>query len=301
MSGKLGCFGKLKFKEVDKLQRCLGAPENYWADAVPLDNEKSGVCSIDTITLDPLRISASVTMGIFHALNDIYAAKSRPTTISASLTVPSNFEIDALLALGRTIKDCAKLANCMIGKLHTNRSDGSPTLTVCVIGSTPTPSEVLAPMGSIWILDELSDPQAAINGCCLSALAARLTLREVASAKTRIQMKDVSGDGLAGALHQLSLRHRLSIRLNLTVLLSLVERTTLDACSRDRNYGDYADIIENFEFHNSSVIRHVLFEPQLFGPLVCLTECEDGFPGVVGAIKIGTFTTGQTKLRIEAR
>ena len=76
MSGKLGCFGKLKFKEVDKLQRCLGAPENYWADAVPLDNEKSGVCSIDTITLDPLR-SASVTMGIFHALNDIYAAKSR--------------------------------------------------------------------------------------------------------------------------------------------------------------------------------------------------------------------------------
>ena len=234
MSDTLGCFGKLKFEEIDELQRCFAESENYWVDAVPFRNDGDGVCSIDTVVLDPLQMSASVAIAILHAVNDIYAARSRPTSISVSLTVPTSFDVNALHEIGATIKSCAEQINCTIGKLHTSRSDCPPTLTACAIGSSPIASLALAPQGVVWLLDELSDPWEAIKTFDFLALEPRIFMREFAANRKGVQLKDVSGDGLAGTLYQLCLRHRLSINLNKNFLLSLVNQSALDACNRDK-------------------------------------------------------------------
>ena len=293
----IGCFGKLAFAEMESLQRTFGTPDSYWADAVPFFVIEGALCSIDTIALDPARVSDSVGIGIFHALNDIYAAKGVPRYFSAALTVPKDFSLESLLEVGAVVRSCADLARCSIGKLHTNRSEGIAMLTACVMGSGSSPSVPLPKKGSVWLLDELKDPSSAIANFDLSRMPQRIKSRERAD-KVSIRMKDVSGDGLAGSLYQLCLRHNVSITLYPGVLSSLVSSAALDACSRDRNYGDYSNLIVGLEKHNSSVMRDVLFEPQIFGPLVCLTYKNADMKSL-GGVEIGKFTTGQTLLRFE--
>jgi len=65
-----------------------------------------------------------------------------------------------------------------------------------------------------------------------------------------------------------------------------------------KKYADYSHLIDNFGKNNTAVMRHVLFEPQLFGPLVCLGGTHEDFSNLGKANRIGTFKIGVPKLGI---
>jgi hypothetical protein len=298
-TSKIGCFGKLRFDQLDDLQRRFGSLDSYWADAVALGGDWAGVSSIDTIALSLERLSQSVMLGIFHALNDVYAAGSQPVFFSAAVTLPKSLNVHALVEVTESIRMSSVMSKCKLGKLHTNQIEsGIPTLTVCAIGS-PTLTERLTSSGFVWLLDSLADVDSAILTFDLSSFPSRLAMRESIALQIRKPMKDVSGDGLAGALYQLCLRHGLAMVLDKESLLSLIKCAPLDACARDRNISDYFTRIGGMSGCNSSRMRHILFEPQLFGPIICLTDARE-HPAVLDiAVKIGEFDVGKQEPRIE--
>jgi len=295
---ELGCFGKLPFAELDLLQREHGVSDTYWADALPTPAILNGISSIDTVALDPRRLVASVTIGILHALNDIYAAGGLPRFFSVSLTVPSETDTTALIEIGRAITECASMTKCALGKLHTNRRDNLATITTCAIGSRCRAATVLPANGIVWLLDELKGASNTIIELNNVAISRRICMRELATARISGPMKDVSGDGMAGAIYQICVRHKVSIALFANMLSSLIKYVVLDSCNQDRNYADYSSLIDGFLHQNTSRMRHVLFEPQLFGPLVCLADEGLDLREVRG-VQIGTFTSGQASLRLK--
>jgi hypothetical protein len=295
---ELGCFGKLPFAELDRLQRVNGVTHAYWADALPVPAILNGICSIDTVAISPSHLVTSVTIGILHALNDIYAAGGIPRSFSVSLTVPSETDTAALFEIGRAISECASMTKCTLGKLHTNRRENNAIMTTCAIGSRCNTATIVPVNGSVWLLDELKDVSNTIVDSNNAAISRRLFVRELAATRISGPMKDVSGDGMAGAIYQLCVRHKVSITLFTNVLSTLIGYVALDSCNQDRNYNDYYSYIEGFADQNTSRMRHVLFEPQLFGPLVCLVDGALDLREIQG-VQIGSFASGQASIRLK--
>jgi hypothetical protein len=143
---------------------------------------------------------------------------------------------------------------------------------------------VLVGENPVWIKPDEFYAQAATIG-----LATRMQIaRTVAGPK-----KDVSGDGLAGALIQLSRRDIVSISLWEENLLILRELHTENGL-QEKNFLDYAGLIQG---HYCPSLRAKLFAPRVFGPIVCLVDELTEVDPTISTI-IGAFEAGRSNLRL---
>lgn len=286
------CFGKLPFSLLDSLQIARGVSEAYWADAMSVPGTNPCLTSIDTITLSRENLPNSVAMAVLHSMNDIFAANGVPLSFSVSMSLPSETDIDILSLVNQAIVDCAKIANCRIGKLHTSRAKGTPTATVCVNGAPTGMTDRAAIQGKVVLVGEH----------IIASIAQERPYAEVAAIgiATRMQVvrtiagpkKDVSGDGLAGALFQLTKRNLVSIKLYERSLASLAQQNVGEG-DLERNFLDYAGSIGG---SYSPSLQTFLFSPRVFGPIVCLVdELTELDPST--SPTIGTFEAGHNGLR----
>lgn len=287
------CFGKLPFNLLESLQFKNGLTANYWADAVATQASNPCLTSIDTVSLDPDRLSNSIGLAIFHSINDIFSANGLPLSISLSMSLPLNTDIDALYCINETIMECARFANCSVGKLHTSRSDCAPTVTVSVNGRLTGMPSLPPKRGSVVLAGDYIGgfrPTRSYSDIAFEQLANRT---QVASAVPGPK-KDVAGDGLIGTLVQLSKRHSASIEINEASLLNMNKPLASDELL-ERNYLDYAGLISG-KFCSS--LGPLLFAPCIFGPIVCLVEDPSNL--ALPLLTIGSFEIGCSDLRIVA-
>jgi thiamine monophosphate kinase len=283
---EVGCFGKLPFNLLESLQADAHSNANYWADAILVPGAKKNLTSIDTISLDRYDLPNSVTMAIVHSTNDLFAANGIPLWFSISMILPLGTDSDVLAQINSAIRNCAKMTGCKLGKLHTIRADGISSATVCVTGKSMDISSNLPKKGDVILVGN----EAPFNP---SQLVSEVSVRKNAAKTIRGPKKDISGDGLAGALIQLTRRHQISIKLSKNFLRSVACNAPIDL-SVERNFLDYAASIGS-EIP-STLLSH-LFKPHLFGPLICLTDATaeiDRF----NSTNIGTFESGGCSLRL---
>ena len=163
--------------------------------------------------------------------------------------------------------------------------------TVCVSGEPIETTAQAASHGKIALIGEhiaSTAPHRLYSEAATIGLATRMQIvRTIGGPK-----KDVSGDGLAGTLVQLSKRNIVSIRLCERSLLSL-SRPQVEDGDLEKNFLDYAGSISG---SYSLALRTTLFAPHVFGPIVCLVdESAKVDPSV--SLTIGSFETGQSSLR----
>ncbi|MBB2964474.1 AIR synthase related protein [Methylobacterium sp. R2-1] len=293
-----GCFGKLPLSMMEELQVKFGTVETYWADAVSLPVVKNGLVSIDTVALQSTDLSGSVRMAILHSMNDIYAAGGRPSSFSISLTLPLTTDIEVLDTLGAEIKKIAELSGCRVGKLHTSRWDGRASITVSVVGEQISSSQIPSRQGRILLVGEVRiASSSSLQDCGVSHA---LKLRDMAIERISGPKKDVSGDGLAGALYQLSVRHGLTLHVHTDTLhlnhLNLKQGNTADI----KNYLEYSSRMHDLIKIDRRCCQAALFEPQFFGPLICLAEIGEDL-NLPYFCEIGTFCIGDSIVRLASR
>jgi hypothetical protein len=286
------CFGKLPFQLLDELQVERRRERGYWADAITVPSSCSDLTSIDTILVDESNLSRSVAIGILHAINDIFAANGLPSWFSISMTLPLGTDIDMLAQINATIQECAKITGCAVGKLHTSRASVPSSVTTCVAGTSTGISSTVAAEGIVVLVGDSvidSDPQRLLFDAASVEIAKRRSLaRTIAGPK-----KDVSGDGLAGSLLQLSRREMVSIELT-GENLRLLPKIAVPNADIEKNFLDYAAAMGDSCVDE---IRSQMFSPRVFGPIVCLAESDTELDTTASVI-IGKFKLGGSAVRI---
>jgi thiamine monophosphate kinase len=287
------CFGKLPFRLMDSLQRNRSGQENYWADAVTVAGSDLILTTIDSVSLNNEFLADSIALAILHSMNDIFAANGFPTSFSLSMILPPSTDSDTLSEINQAIFQCADIVPCNVGKLHTVRAEGTASATVSVIGRLTTNSSHLSKQGLVVLVGGPSGWK--------SATAKIVATREVKArsfAATCIPgpKKDVSGDGLVGALYQLVLRHAISIEIEANAVPEVVPiPSDIESDLYDRNYLDYSPFLSGAL---SSVKYLPFFAPQTFGPLICLTDRAAVTVGDAHVVTIGNFREGDGSLRL---
>jgi thiamine monophosphate kinase len=236
--------------------------------------------------------------GIFHCLNDIYAAAAIPKAFAVSYALPGRPNAELLSEIISCVRDVASLSGCSITKQHTSFGNASATMTVAAVGVSETQA-VLAQEGSVFIAgsdDFANERKRPLDD---NACNQERRIREFAARSKNVAMKDVSGDGLGGALWQLTEREDVAITVSKEALSSLSRRAPIDNCLIDKNYSDYGDFINGFHGNNTKEIRSVLFFPAFFGPLVglCSNDSLDALPRNEFKV-IGVYSAGRSSLRI---
>lgn len=258
----VGCFGKLPFMMLDELQLRAGAMERYWADAVLVSPQSPLLVSIDTLNLDAADLPGSVSLAIVHSMNDIFAANGLPTSFTVSMTLPKATGSDALLSLVESMKTTANWTRCQLGKIHTSRSDTPPLATVAVNGAPVLHVEEQKHSGKVILVGSPS------GSLIVSQQRKEIEIRMRVVNTIGGKKKDVSGDGLAGGLVQLSRREHVAI----IVSAQKLEHEHLELpieLDISKNYLDYAGLIQG---DCSQSLRRVLFAPRTFGPIICLVD-----------------------------
>jgi hypothetical protein len=290
---EIGCVGKLPFTSIERLKALMGRPGSAWLDVEPLPELVAPCVSIDTVVVDHKEPS-SFLFGILHSLNDVLAAGATPASVSLSLQLAETCAWTDLERIEEVLSAFQRVANCGIAKVHTSQAGELSYVTAAVVGTNysrrrlpPSPAGILVLVGDVTIPKFPSDT--ARDAWITEALEDR---RRAAGAFDG-PMKDISGDGLAGALYQLAKAESCYIELNVDLLQEEAFDAPLDDCRRDRNYNDYGDLISNFDANNTAKIREVLFSPRFFGPIVCLSSIlPSGSPGR----EIGTYRSGEVGL-----
>lgn len=289
---EVGCFGKLPFALLDRLQIETRAGERYWADAVNVPAPMVALTSIDAVLLDSNDLPRSVILAILHSINDIYAANGIPSSFSISLTLPLDADLDLLAEINIAIARCAQLCGCKVGKIHTSRVQGAPTATVSALGEEVVRNAVLPGAGAIWLVGDCFVDSLDFSE---SIIVSNLDVRRAAVTKMSGPKKDVSGDGLIGALYQMTLRHQVALCFwedSLFASKPASERFP----SLERNYLDYAGFVDGLG-NVAPAMLELLFAAHVFGPLICLSDIATDVADVKGKI-IGSFKAGEARLSV---
>jgi hypothetical protein len=292
---RVGCFGK------PPLAMMLSAQENakvekVWVDAGPIGRNE--VLSIDSVRIARRNVSESVRRGLLHCVNDVYAAGATPKAFAISYALTGSPDIAWLAELNSNIEEVARFCRCRIAKRHTSFGSPFATMTVAVVGLAykqhrKEESGIVFLAGSIDFAKMRK--QKLDNKRCKKEIEIRKFIVQRGSAL----MKDVSGDGLAGALWQLSIRENANVCVLDSAIASLAPEAAIDDCSIDRNYADYADKIEGYDGKNTRLLRRALFRSAFFGPLVGL--CPDAVATQTRGMDfkiLGTYSSGNSRLRI---
>lgn len=287
-----GCFGKLRHAVASTLVADGSSPGSQWLDAVASPN--GTLVSIDTVRFEASR-HETLRLAVLHSINDIFAAGGLPDTICVSLHLADEPELSSLLALQRYLSAEAHSMKLTLGKQHTAFGNAFDAVTIASIGTIVQHLGALPTTGIVALCGSLDFAQPSVGPPidCLAEIAER---RHVASTPG-IRMKDVSGDGLAGALLQLSVRENVSIQISRTALYSFCDKAELDNCSLDANYADFSGMIDGYHQSDCSVMRRIMFLPAFFGPLVCLAPSEF-LHALPTAQKIGDFNLGRPQLAL---
>jgi hypothetical protein len=282
----IGCFGKLPFTLLEQLQREFVQGGQLWADAGRVPGTADGIASIDSIALDESDLSGSVSLSILHSANDIFAANGIPSCFCVSLILPTETDCDELSIINSEIARVATLLDSQIAKIHTSRLPGVAVSTVAAFGKRAGRCDPIPASGVIRLIgDYAGEPVRIPSG----TVARNLSDRCGAVAKLRGPKKDVSGDGLAGALCQLAKRHALDLAVSATAICSNVFGSASGVS--ERNYLDYAAQLQGLSGGPSLLLQR-LFCGRVFGPLVCLTDILDVGDESVGPV-IGHFKAGR--------
>jgi AIR synthase related protein, N-terminal domain len=283
----LGCIGKLPLKESRELKRFLNRPDNLWLDAEPLGDLKEACISIDTVAVDHANKN-SVVLGLLHCLNDLLAAGAKPAYLTVSLQLAESCEWSELKALQAVLVSFETAMGIPIKKLHTSRVGEQSYLTAATVGIGYRPRPLLAQKGSLYLIGDILPPDSA-SAEFMRIAKEGFKLRLQAATSFDGPMKDISGDGLAGAAHQLAEMEGCGVILDSAALLTEVDDIPLDDCRRDRNDSDYADMINGFRERSTRILRDVLFAPRFFGPLLCFSSVPPSTPEarVIGEYEVG--------------
>lgn len=289
-----GCFGKIPFEWASKLVNSEDHERGMWIDASPAAN--GTIVSIDTIRIDFGEPSNDLPKSILHALNDVFAAGGNPTTICVSYHLSGEPNLDLLLDLKRRVEFETEQMKVHLGKQHTSFGFPFDALTIACVGVRNAIYRPLSPGGLVALVGPLD--YAAPLGSRSDNWVEQLALLRTMSATPPPAMKDVSGDGLAGALAQLARRESVAISISAHKVEALCHCADLDDCALDRNYADFAPLIRNYGPIDTSRLRRALFVPGFFGPIVCLDDDAANLSRAKAHI-IGEFESGRAALSIK--
>ena len=292
-----GCSGKLPFSWLSALQRRLRGSDQVWADAENLPPLSLGLMSIDTVVVDDEDLPNSVVLAILHSMNDVFAAGGMPTAFSLSLTLSGRPNLGKLQSLTAAISDFSIQSEVSIGKLHTTVDCHTSRATVACVGQLVSTHSTLPAEGGVWLVDSLKALAEAAPKTSPMWVRERLMSRRGAVECVPGPKKDVSGDGLAGAAYQLATQYHCAISLELSSFASQFAGSPVDSCTLDRNYADFSGLLHGFKGRDVAWLRSVLFEPQFFGPLLCLSEYELRC-ATQSYRKIGSFVSGDRSVSI---
>jgi hypothetical protein len=301
----IGCFGKPSFSLMRELQGLLSVSRSPWNDAHPISADSDLVMSIDSVEFAQEDWSNSCVLALLHSMNDVFAADAYPLTVSISFMLTGQPKRPEMEGLSEALVNFANISGITIGKLHTSFDCEKSNVTIAVVGKTHKEGRLANfETGSVYLLDSLRLPQQVISLINDRWVLDRLESRRWCVSRIPGAKKDVSGDGLAGAMVQMAIKHDYEVHLNASALAKSIIYAPLDSCHQDRNYADYADMLSGFDKVNNSKVRAALFEPQFAGPIVCFTRdnlIDDEIDRPVEAVitRIGTFKRGTPGVSIK--
>lgn len=291
----VGCLGKLPFQLINELQHKSFCGVNAWADAVPFERISNPLMTIDSVGIDCENLASSIIGSVLHSMNDIYCSGGLPKAVSLSLHLPLNCDFDSLISINCALDGLMATLNCTIGKIHTVRGPGPYFATVAVVGDQISNVRDLSSGGSVVLLTDdvqslqKDSPYAEIETWSRNRIR---FLSEYSGPK-----KDVSGDGVAGGLIQLSLRHNCQIVIDSLEVLGGLSSPNSNCNLFEQNYLSYASLVEGLSDVLDDRLRALLFQPFFVGPLICLTT-ESLRATELKVIRVGEFLPGQAKVSI---
>jgi len=238
-----------------------------WADAVPLSVDDELLISIDTSVRSQTTTKDFFRLAILHAMRDLQASFCHPTDISIAVRFDENKVESEIRELSYSLSDVCKASHTRVGKIHSLLGAGPTEITSAVVGKRMRRPQPI-PVGEhdLVLLGEID------TGSGENSRNWRDLLdngRFILHSDEILLAKDVSGDGLAGALFQLAEDTSMSISVKLSSIPYSSGNVPLDDCNLDRNISDFESQI-SLETELNSLGRAILMKPQFCGPLLAI-------------------------------
>lgn len=297
-----GCGRKLSTKHVRTSRLKLAelnqhGQSHHWNDSTILSADAQLAMSIDTAVRSLATSADFFRIAVLHAMRDLQASFCNPTDFSLSIRFDDRRVEAELEEFSISISDIAKASGARIGKMHSLLGQGPTEISVSVIGrrlrdSVPIDSR----RHSLYILGRVETGEPSENRDWRELLVEGQT---IANSQTISFAKDVSGDGLAGALVQMSEDLGLDISLALEEVPYSNASVPLDDCNLDRNMTDFLSEIVSTRSVDK-MHRAILMTPQFCGPFLLIMPQGDNQSKWknTGFVKIGECEVGTGKVEV---
>lgn len=282
-------------KRLSELGVLGSGPE--WVDAVPLANRPELLMSIDTSVRSQSTTKDFFRLAFLHAMRDLHASFTNPTDFSASVRFDdSNLEHE-LREFSQSLSDIQSSTRAKVGKLHSFLGVGPTEVTVSVVGERLRELQLVQDNKyDLFMLGEI------YTGTGDDERDWRLLLSHgelIAKSKEITLAKDISGDGLAGALVQISEDRNWIISLHLQDVPHSDTTVPLDDCNLDRNLADFEQTIKASN-PLTKLDRAILMKPQFCGAFLAVLPQNDdnGYLRNQGFVKIGACRAGAARIEV---
>lgn len=225
---RAGCNAKLSFAETREFQKCMfgvGAKQaDFAVNALP--HASQIITSIDKIGRFCSDLPLFTDVALCHAIRDVNAGFGEPIAVDLCFEFGNDLStIEDRLAFVESVRESCRKYGVRVGKCHSMFA-AITALTVAVIGKRPETERVtysetgliilaskLGGFKEVYFHEQGHDRAAHVDA--ISGMVFDYTPHIAYLRKQAIDMADVSGFGLSGALSSIALRNHVDVSVSI--------------------------------------------------------------------------------------